>query len=137
MKSLVGFAAMLGLCILSPIKAQQYKLLPSSVTASGGGGTLDEIIVLARTQPIPMENAPKGCAVKHVALYCRADLLPIKNFTVLEQRTSGSSSVSEPRIESGCIKIEMKLAVPLSNKPPAMCEGGEAKASLKLHVSTK
>lgn len=96
---------------------------------------LDEIITLGRTQPISVEMAPKGCVVHYTAKYCRTDGRPIVSIRVLEEKILGLSSVKEPRIESGCVILDMSLGVPISKESEDQCEGGEPKVSVKLQVS--
>lgn len=131
---LIFVVGSIGLAI--PVAAQPKQIAVVPVTTAGSVLT-EEIIILGRTQPIPIKGAPKGCAVKHAARYCRPDKLPIKSVNVLEQRMSGLSTMAEPRIDQGCVVIDMTLAVAVTRKDPEQCTGGEAKLTVKLQVSVR
>lgn len=136
MKNLIKLLAMLtATAIGMPVLAQPSPRPPSRTASEPS--PLDEIITLGRTQPIPVEKAPKGCVVLDTAKYCRPDGLPIASVRVLEERTLGLSSVKAPRIESGCVLVDMSLGVPVSKTAADRCEGGEAKVSIKLQVTAR
>lgn len=130
-KLLTASALLIGLSVF----AQTSPVPPNR--AASEPDALDEIITLGRTQPIPVENAPKGCVVQHSARYCRADKRAITSVRVLEERTLGLSSVKAPRIEAGCVIVDMSLAVPVSQTAADKCQGGEPKVSIKLQIGAR
>ena len=130
-KLLTASALLVGLYAL----AQTSPVPPNR--AASEPEALDEIITLGRTQPIPVEKAPKGCIVQHSAKYCRADKRAITSVRILEERTLGKSSVKAPRIEAGCVVVDMLLAVPISQTAADKCQGGEPQVSVKLQVGAR
>lgn len=128
-------AMLTAIVICMPVLAQPSPPPPSR--SASEPSPLDEIITLGRTQPIPVDKAPKGCVVLDTAKYCRPDGLPITSVRVLEERTLGLSSVKAPRIESGCVLVEMSLGVPISKTASDRCEGGEPRVSIKLQVGAR
>jgi hypothetical protein len=124
------------LCLQTPVIAQKSPkelLWPKDAGASKSS----EIISMAMTYPIPMSGGLAGCSKPHQERYCRADGSPIRKFTIVEQRLSGTSTIDSMAIVDGCFVVKVTLSVAPSTEPQYSCEGGEAKFSLRAELSTE